>query len=90
MQPIHGYWKEKNCDFKRHFDINISSILIILVIYYLKKPIKNLRVEGFLFLYNKQQEQQKQETSVIIIIAADAPTNTPIKTVKLKYNDIKK
>ena len=43
-----------------------------------------LLVEGFLFLYNKQQEQQKQDTKVIIIIAADAPTNTPIKTVKLK------
>ena len=43
-----------------------------------------LLVEGFLFLYNKQQEQQKQETKVIIIMAAEAPTNTPIKTVKLK------
>ena len=43
-----------------------------------------LLVEGFLFLYNKQQEQQKQETKVMIMIAADAPTSTPIKTVKLK------
>ena len=45
-----------------------------------------LLVEGFLFLYNKQQEQQKQETKVMIMIAADAPTSTPIKTVKLKQN----
>ena len=44
-----------------------------------------LLAEGFLFLYNKQQEQQKQDTKVIIMIAADAPTNTPIKTVKLKW-----
>ena len=43
-----------------------------------------LLVEGFLFLYNKQQEQQKHETKVMIIMAADAPTSTPIKTVKLK------
>ena len=43
-----------------------------------------LRVEGFRFLYKRQHEQQKQETKVIIIIAADAPTKTPIKTVKLE------
>ena len=44
----------------------------------------HLHDEGFLFLYNRQHEQQKHDTKVIIIIAADAPTNTPIKTVKLE------